>query len=658
MKRLLLILAAAIAGASATAQTVGPEILIPKPVSATIENGRCAADAGVRMVIGGRRFRKDVKGLPDHAAKEAYRLTVSSNQSIAVEALTDEGAFRALTSLEYMKAASGGDSLQACVVFDYPRFRYRGLMFDISRHFRDKGFILKQLDLMSRLKFNVLHLHLTDDAGWRIRIDGYPELTRQAAWRDKATWKAWSEAGHNYSIEGAPDAFGGYLTKEDVREIVDFATQRHITVIPEIELPGHSLEVTKAYPETACLDSTGTHPVFTSDICPGSDDALNMFKAILDEVAELFPSRFIHIGGDEASKSAWGKCPRCAARMKKHGLSDVDELQSWFVRQFDSYLEQKGRRLLGWDEIMQGGLAPGAAVMSWRGTDHGIVAASQGHDVVMSPENWCYVNRNQDNPLAQGEFVGGYLPLSRVYGYNPAEGFGDTSHLLGVQANLWAEYIPSGENFEYKLYPRAFAIAEIAWTPQEKRSFEDFRVRAVSLSDHIRSEGYNPFDLHTESGDRPEKGRKLSHLGVGAKVKYNLPYSDKYPAEGECALVNGVQGGWTYVGDHWQGFQNDIDVTVDLGDIRQIGFVGGHFMANLGAWVGFPLKIQVQASADGVNFAQCIESYCQVRQSDDGAGYLLLGDFTDVQARYIRFRALRNDLPYHDWLFLDEIIIR
>lgn len=656
MKHFLTILLAAALCIDSFAQT-GPDVLIPKPVSATLLQGETSADVAVKTVIGGRKFKAAVKGLPDYAAKEAYRLTIKGKTAV-VEALTEEGAYRGKMSLEYMKLMCGDGRLAACEIFDYPRLRHRGLMFDLSRHFRDKDFILKQIRIMELLKLNVLHLHLTDDAGWRIQTDKYPLLTSRAAWRDKATWKEWDESGHNYAVEGEPGAFGGYFTKDDIREILAHAAKSHITVIPEIELPGHSLEVTKAYPGTACLDSTGTRPVFTSDLCPGSDEALQMFKDILDEVIDLFPSEFIHIGGDEAAKTAWKTCPRCIARMKKHGLKDVDELQSWFVRQFDEYLASKGRRLLGWDEIMQGGLAPGATVMSWRDTEHGAIAAAAGHDVIMTPCNWCYINRNQDNPLALGEFVGGYLPLSRVYAYDPADGFPDTSRLLGLQGNLWTEHVPTVENFEFKAYPRAFAIAEIGWTPQEQRSFDGFRPRAVLLTDKMRSFGYNPFDLNKEWGERPEKSIELNHLARGCKVTYNLPYSSQYPAEGESALTNGLQGGWTYVGDRWQGFQSDIDVTVDLGKIQQISFVGAHFLANIGAWIGFPVKIQVLTSPDGVNFADTTEVLCQVKATDEGAVYTLLGDFKERQARYVRFKAFRSDRKFHDWLFIDELIIK
>lgn len=656
MKKFLTTFLAAALGIIAYAQT-GPDVLIPKPVSAVLLSGEVGVDIPVKNVRASGKFKKAVRDLPEYARREAYKLTVSGGKA-TVEALSEEGYFRGRKTLEYMQLMAADGRLHSCEVFDYPRFSHRGLMFDISRHFRSKQFILKQLDLMALIKMNSLHIHLTDDAGWRIQIDKYPRLTGYAAWRPQELWKDWDQGGHNYAEEGSAPAFGGYLTKDDIRDILAYAAERHINVIPEIELPGHSLEVLKAYPQLACLDSTGTQPVFTSDLCPGSDEALQMYKDILDEVLELFPSQFIHIGGDEAGKWSWRHCPRCRARMKEHGLKDVEELQSWFIKQFNDYLTSKGRRLLGWDEIMQGGLAPGATVMSWQGTVQGIEAAAAGHDVIMSPGNWCYINRNQDNPLTEGELVGGYLPLARVYNYNPADGFEDTKHLLGLQGNLWTEHVPTEENFEYKTYPRAFALAEVGWTPQELRSFDEFRPRAVALADYIRTKGYNAFDLHTEMGERPEMSKALDHLARGCKVTYNLPYSNHYPAEGDETLTNGLQGGWSYVDGRWQGFLNDLDVTIDLGQKCHLGFVGAHFLANLDVWIGFPVKMQILGSDDGINFAEITQVLCQVKASDSGAMYLLLGDVVNADARYVRFKANRSGRLHEDWLFVDEIIIK
>ena len=607
MFKKFLLLTLALVFANASVVIAGPEDLIPRPVQYRTTSGTARADAPVREIIGARKFKAAVKDLPDFAQKEAYRLTVASGK-VTIEALTEAGAFRGRQSLEFLKAMSADGTIACCEIFDYPRFRHRGLMFDISRHFRDKDFILKQIDLMALLKMNSLHLHLTDDAGWRIKIDAYPRLTSYAAWRPQALWRDWYAAGaDDYVEEGTPGAYGGYLSKDELREIVAYAAARHIEVIPEIELPGHSLEVLKAYPELACTDAAG-NPVFSSDLCPGNDLVIKVYKEILEEVMEIFPSEFIHIGGDEAEKHSWAGCPRCKARMQEHGLAGVDELQSWLIRQFDSFLESKGRRLLGWDEIMQGGLASGATVMSWRGTEQGIEAASAGHDVIMSPGNWCYINRTQDNPLSGEELVGGYLPLSRVYAYNPEDGFQSTDHLLGIQGNLWTEHVPTEDNFEYKAYPRAFALAEIGWTPQDQRNFGEFRPRAVRFADYITSIGYHPFNLHTELGERPEYSRIQNHLARGCKVTYNLPFSDKYPAEGTETLVNGLQGGWTYVGGRWQGFLGNVDVTIDLGEARNLSFVGAHFLANIDAWIAFPKSIEIWVSDSVLNISRMIPS--------------------------------------------------
>ena len=260
--------------------------------------------------------------------------------------------------------------------------------------------------------------------------------------------------------------------------------------------------------------------------------------------------------------------------------------------------------------------------------------------------------------MVEGELVGGYLPLARVYDYNPADGFDDTKHLLGLQGNLWTEHVPTEENFEYKTYPRAFALAEVGWTPQELRSFDEFRPRAVALADYIRTKGYNAFDLHTEMGERPEMSKALDHLARGCKVTYNLPYSNHYPAEGDETLTNGLQGGWSYVDGRWQGFLNDLDVTVDLGQKRHLGFVGAHFLANLGVWIGFPVKMQILGSDDGINFVEITQVLCQVKASDSGAMYLLLGAVVNADARYVRFKANRSGRLHEDWLFVDEIIIK
>ena len=458
--------------ACALAFAAGPEKIVPAPVEAVSGDGvyrlSKPLSGSVRTVIGGRRFARATSGLPEFAAGEAYRLTVNG-RGISVEANTETGAFYAMRSLEQM--LSGGNELDYCTIFDYPRFAYRGIMLDISRHFRDKEFIIKQIELLSEVKINRLHLHLTDDAGWRIEIERYPRL-------------------------------GGY------------AESRHVTVVPEIEFPGHSREIVAAYPELGCLTADGELAPNTSDVCPGREETFEAFENILSEVMELFPSKYIHIGGDEAGKKNWSDCPLCRKRMEEEGLKDVNELQSYAVSRIERFLNANGRSLLGWDEILEGGLAPNATVMSWRGTSDGIKAAEQGHDVVMTPIASCYINKRQDAlfPLFLLEArKSNYLPIDRMYAYDPLEGMpsGAESHVLGVQANLWQEYVPEASQTEYMLYPRAFAIAEIGWTPAEKKDLRSFRERAADFSDRARERGYNIFDLRNEYGVIPGMNKGL-----------------------------------------------------------------------------------------------------------------------------------------------------
>ena len=400
MKKTLLIVVTLMALMPSASAISGPGDIIPAPVKyVTSGEGYSLKKDGsdIRVHLADRRFSKEIKGLniPEFARDEAYRLTVGK-KGIDIFALTETGVYRARTSLGMM--LDRDSTLSHCEILDYPRFRHRGLMLDISRNFRDKDFILKQLDAMAAVKMSTLHLHLTDDAGWRIQIDAYPELTRKAAWREGKTYEEWVAGGKEYSLEGAPFASGGYLTKADVREIVEYAAARHIDIIPEIELPGHSGEVLAAYPELSCLSPDGTEHRISGDLCPGKDGTFGMFEAILDEVIGMFPYEYVHIGGDEASKRNWKECPDCRRRMEAEGLKDVDELQSYLVNRVTRFLESRGRHAIGWDEILDGGLAEGAAVMSWRGTQGGITAAGMGHDVVMSPGDYCYFDSRKSPP--------------------------------------------------------------------------------------------------------------------------------------------------------------------------------------------------------------------------------------------------------------------
>ena len=335
-------------------------------------------------------------------------------QKIEIKALSGAGLFYGIQSLLQLEGQYG-TQIPALCIKDEPRFPYRGMMLDVSRHFFDKEFVKKQMDILSYYKINRLHLHLTDAAGWRIEIKKYPRLTQFAAWRPQAVWKDWWNGDRKYCEENDPQAKGGYYTQDDIRELVSYAQQHYITLIPEIEMPAHSEEVLTAYPELSC-----THePYKQADFCIGNEKTFEFLENVLLEVMDLFPSKYIHVGGDEAGKASWKTCPLCQARMKEEGLKDVNELQSYLIHRMERFLNSHGRNLLGWDEILDGGLAPNATVMSWRGTEGGLKAVEAGHHAIMSPGEYCYLDGYQDAPYSQPEAIGGYLPLQKVYSYNP-----------------------------------------------------------------------------------------------------------------------------------------------------------------------------------------------------------------------------------------------
>ena len=458
---------------------------------------------------------------PQLPSPESYTLSVTS-QRIEIRATSGAGLFYGMqTLLQLMQPASTGSySVPSVEIEDTPRFAYRGLMLDVSRHFSTKEFIKKQIDALAYYKINRLHLHLTDAAGWRLEIKKYPLLTDFAAWRTDPTWKKWWNGGRKYLRYDEPGASGGYYTQDDIREILEYARQHYITVIPEIEMPSHSEEVLAAYPQLSCSGE----PYKNSDFCVGNEETFTFLENVLTEVMELFPSEYIHVGGDEAGKSAWKTCPKCQKRMKDEHLANVDELQSYLIHRIEKFLNNHGRRLLGWDEILQGGIAPNATVMSWRGEEGGIAAVTSGHHAIMTPGAYCYLDSYQDAPYSQPEAIGGYLPLKKVYAYDPvpASLTAEQAKLVyGVQGNLWVEYIPTPEHVEYMIYPRMLALAEVAWSAPERKSWPDFHTRALSAVADLQKKGYHPFDLSKEIGSRPESLQPVSHLALGKKVTYN-----------------------------------------------------------------------------------------------------------------------------------------
>ncbi len=368
----------------------------------------------------------------------------------------------------------------ACVIRDEPRFAYRGMHLDVSRHFFSVDEVKRYIDILALHKFNTFHWHLTDDQGWRLEIKKYPELTTTGSQRSETL------TGHGgrspFTYDGTP--YGGYYTGEEAREIVRYAADRFITVIPEIEMPGHAVAALASYPWLSCTGNRLTVQtrwgVFDDVFCAGKDTVFAFLEDVLDEVMDIFPSEYIHIGGDECPKVRWENCRDCRKRMMEEGLSDENELQSWFITRIEGYLNSHGRKIIGWDEILEGGLAPEATVMSWRGITGGIEAAKMGHDVIMTPASHLYLDYYQCEPEGEPLAIGGYSPLEWVYSYEPMPDElteEEQAYVLGLQGNVWTEYIPSMSHLEYMAFPRAFAIAETGWTPAMKKDFEDFLAR-------------------------------------------------------------------------------------------------------------------------------------------------------------------------------------
>ena len=623
----------------------GPEVIVPVPEKYVLSEGTYTFEGVPRV---------DARIVPSRFdGREDYSLEVNS-RGVVIRAGGEAGLFYARQTLAQMTSDGAVTEIRCCRIEDSPRYAYRGLHVDVSRHFRSVDFLKKQMDAMAFFKMNRMHLHLTDAAGWRLEIEAYPRLTRFAAWRPEALWKSWWNGGRQYADEGTEGVYGGYYTKEDIAELVSYAAERHIELIPEIEMPSHSEEVLAAYPELGCTGEAYKD----SDFCVGNEDVFTFLETVLTEVMEMFPSEYIHIGGDEAGKEHWKTCPKCRQRMQDEDIADVDGLQSYMIRRIGNFIASKGRKMIGWDEILQGGLAPGAVVMSWRGTDGGIEAMSQGHDVIMTPGRYCYLDHAQDAPFREPESIGGYLPLDSVYVYEPVEARMPQDrihHILGLQANLWSEYIPDDAHAEYMYWPRAFAIAETAWSVPERKNLQDFRKRTMNMLELMRRRGYNVFDLSNEYGERKLAQTGLSHKAKGKPVKYLKPVQQWYPAAGETTFTDGVIGGWTYSDKRWQGFLSEIDVIIDLETVQDIHYIGGTFMQLKGPGVFMPEKVEIQVSSDGENFIQVAEVWNDVSVNLEELLFKSFDTICNVQARYIRYRAARSTM--RGFLFLDEIIV-
>jgi len=415
---------------------------------------------------------------------EAYLLQIGK-EGIAIGAYGNEGLFYGIqTLIQLLPVEKNNRLLIPCMqIADAPAFKWRGMHLDCCRHFFTKEEVKKYIDYLAMYKINTFHWHLTDDQGWRIEIKKYPLLSTISSQRKQTLVGKPSKDPKNDKYDGK--TYGGSYTQEDIKEIVAYAAQRHITIVPEIEMPGHSLAALAAYPQYSCtggpFETYTTWGVSDDVFCAGNDSTYAFIENVLDEVMQLFPGKYIHIGGDECPKECWKVCPKCRARMKTEKLEDVNQLQSYFITRVEKYVNSKGRQIIGWDEILEGGLAPNAAVMSWRGTEGGIAAAKQNHFVVMTPGKPCYFDHYQTKdrsgePMA----IGGFNPLDSVYNYSPVPGSlsaGEQKYILGAQGNVWTEYITSFSQVEYMSVPRMCALSEVLWTKPENKNFKDFNAR-------------------------------------------------------------------------------------------------------------------------------------------------------------------------------------
>jgi hexosaminidase len=514
------------------------------------------AGGPVLKILGVGKDYKSLPGIilvvkPVDKPSEGYELKITQ-RNIIITGESAAGVFYGIQSLLQLLPpevfANKAQSTEVrwevpCLdIKDRPRYPYRGMHLDVSRHFFPKEFIKRYIDLIAMYKMNTFQWHLTDDNGWRIEIKKYPKLMSISAWRVDREELPWKKRPPQKPGEKA--TYGGYYTQDEVREIIAYAKERYVTIIPEIEMPAHCLGVLAAYPQLSCTGgpftvAPGDYSPNLDIFCAGNDSTFRFIEDVLSEVIELFPSSYIHIGGDEAKKTRWQECPKCQARMKSEGLKNEKELQSWFIKKVEKFLQTKNKKLIGWDEILEGGLAPEATVMSWRGIDGGISAARQGHDVIMTPTSYCYFDFYQADTNFEPKAIGGFTTLKKVYSFEPIPAEltpAQSKHILGAQGNLWTEYIPTTKQAEYMAVPRMIALAEVVWSQKKDRNWKDFRYRMkdqFKRLDHMQvnySKGSFKVDVST-SYDR-KKAILEAHLSseqLDIPISYTLNGNDPVP---------------------------------------------------------------------------------------------------------------------------------
>ncbi|MEO9803247.1 MAG: family 20 glycosylhydrolase [Reichenbachiella sp.] len=601
---------------------------------------------------------------------ESYILSIADQKAI-LSASAPQGVFYGIQSLlQTLQSVNEVHFFAGVEIEDGPRFSWRGMHLDVSRHFFGVEKIKRYIDYLAMYKLNIFHWHLTDDQGWRIEIKQYPLLTEQGAWRKSVGFASNQAKGLNKD-DGKP--YGGFYTQEEVKEIVRYAQDRAVTIVPEIEMPGHTSAVLKAYPTLACdgigrAEIWGEGGISKNVFCAGKEETFEFLENVLNEVLQLFPPNYIHIGGDEAPKDHWEKCGLCQKRIRTEQLADEHELQSYFITRMEKFLNAKDRKLIGWDEILEGGLAPNATVMSWRGIAGGIAAAKSHHDAVMTPGYPLYFNHRPIDLKNSPGHKSSNNTITTVYNYEPVPAelsAEESQYVIGVQANLWTEYIPEWEHVESLLFPRLLSLAEIAWTPAERKDFEDFRNRIPYQLSNLDRMGVNygkdPYQVaismqmenrkqmvsmatelpgmkirYTEDGSTPNSSSQeyqtpfpcvktmvvkaaafdgdtrlsevsemnyLSHLATGKNLEYQNVYNPKYNGGGDFGLIDGRFGSEESISFGWQGFDaTDFQVSIDLGEEINVKTISAGFLIDQSQWIFQPDEVTFEISSNGKDF--------------------------------------------------------